>query len=187
MLVLLILGIGILTNCAGPQTFTPPDEFKPVDVQERFVKPFKLRIDKLAQILEKVHNMGKPIPIYLVRKGDTHEFNWEGDIPKDAQIIGYLTEEHNKIVAKIEQGKMMTDIADLLVQRVQVEVELYNTMLELVKLQDVTIQRYRTLWINAENRVLQLQYELKQQRLESKVTLGIVGTIATALVIILAI
>jgi len=184
---LLILGIGILTSCAGPQKFEPQDEFKPIEVAERFNKPFNLRIDKLAEILEKVHKMNKPVPIYLVRKGNTHEFDWEGEVPEDAQIIGYLVKEHNKIVAKVEQGKMMTDIADLLVQRVQVEVELYNSMIELVKLQDVTIQRYRTLWINAENRVLQLQYELKQQRVESKVTLGVVGTIATALVILLAI
>ena len=180
---MLILGIGILTSCAGPQKFEPPDEFKPIEVEERFTKPFKLRIDKLAEILEKVHKMNKPVPIYLVRKGSTNEFNWEGEVPEDAQIIGYLVKEHNKIVAKIEQGKMMTEIADLVVQRVQVEVELYNSMLELVKLQDVTIQRYRTLWITAENRVLQLEYQLKEQRIEHKVTLGVIGTIAVVIAI----
>lgn len=183
---MLILGVGVLTSCAGAQKFEPPDEFKPIEVEERFTKPFKLRIDKLAEILEKVHKMDKPVPIYLVRKGNTSDFDWEGEIPDDAQIIGYLVKEHNKIVAKIEQGKMMTEIADLLVQRVQVEVELYNSMLELVKLQDVTVQRYRTLWINAENRVLQLEYELKQQRIEHKVTLGVVGTVAVAIAVILA-
>jgi hypothetical protein len=80
---------------------------------------------------------------------------------------------------------MMTEIAELLVQRIQIEVELYNSMIELVKLQDVTIQRYRTLWINAENRVVQVEYKLKQQRVEHKVTLGVIGTIAAVIAVAL--
>jgi hypothetical protein len=182
---LLIFGIIALASCAGPQKFEPPDEFKPFDIEQRNIKPFKLRVDKLAQILEKVHKMDKPVPIYLIRKGDTSGFDWEGELPEDAQVIGYLVKEHNKIVAKVQQGKMMTEIAELLVQRIQIEVELYNSMIELVKLQDVTIQRYRTLWINAENRVVQVEYKLKQQRVEHKVTLGVIGTIAAVIAVAL--
>jgi len=80
----------------------------------------------------------------------------------------------------------MAEISELLVQRVQVEVELYNAMLDVVKLQDITIQRYRTLWVNAENRVIQLEYKLEKQRIENKVTLGVIGTIAVAIAIAIA-
>lgn len=186
MIVYMLLGIGLLTSCSTPKEFKPPDEFKPIEMEERFQRPFKLRIDKLKQILHKVHKMNEPVPIILIRKGQTTEFDWEGEVPEDAEVVGYLVEEHNKIVAKIEQGKMMAEISELLVQRVQVEVELYNAMLDVVKLQDITIQRYRTLWVNAENRVIQLEYKLEKQRIENKVTLGVIGTIAVAIAIAIA-
>lgn len=186
MIVYMLLGIGLLTSCVGtPKDFKPPEEFRPIEVEDRFQRPFKLRVDKLKQILDKVHKMGEPVPIILMRKGQSTEFNWEGEVPEDAEVIGYLVEEHNKIVAKIEQGKMMSEIAELLVERVQVEVELYNAMLDVVKLQDITIQRYRTLWINAENRVLQMEYKLEKQRVEHKITLGVIGAIATGFAIVL--
>lgn len=186
MIVYMLLGIGLLTSCASsPKDFKPPDEFKPIEMKERFQRPFKLRIDKLKQILHKVHKMGEPVPIILIRKGQTTEFDWEGEVPEGAEVVGYLVEEHNKIVAKIEQGKMMAEISELLVQRVQVEVELYNAMLDVVKLQDITIQRYRSLWVNAENRVIQLEYKLEKMRIENKVTLGIIGTIAVVIAVAL--
>lgn len=174
----------LLVNCAvNPPKFEPQDEFKPVDIEEKVAKKFTLRIDRLAEILEKVHKLKQPVPILLKRVGNSTEFNWDAEIPPDAEVIGYLVEEHNKIVAKIEQGRMMTEISALLVERIQVEVETYNALIEYAKLTQMTAERYRQLWINAENRVLQLESKMKQQRIEHKITLGIIGSALIAVVI----
>jgi hypothetical protein len=83
----------------------------------------------------------------------------------------------------MEQGNMMTEISELLVARIQIEVETYNALIEYCKLLQATADMYRTLWINAENRVLQLEHKLKWQRIESKMTIGLT---ALGLIVILA-
>jgi uncharacterized protein YhbP (UPF0306 family) len=177
-----VLGLLVTTSCA-PAVFTPNDDYNPINIEEKVAKKFNLRIDKLKKILTTVHKMEKPMPIYLARQGSSNKFNFEGEVPKDAQIVGYLVKEHNKIVAKMEQGNMMTEISELLVARIQIEVETYNALIEYCKLLQATADMYRTLWINAENRVLQLEHKLKWQRIESKMTIGLT---ALGLIVILA-
>ena len=172
--------LGLITSCAGPKPFQPNDNFQPINIEEKVAKKFNLNIGKLKVILEKVHKMGEPIPIYMERKGVTDQWIAEGEVPDDAHIIGYLVKEHNKIVAKIEQGNMMTDISELLLARVQIEVETYNALIEYCKLMQATAEQYRQLWINAETRVLELEHKLKWQRIENKITFLItaIGVIA---------
>jgi hypothetical protein len=171
-----------MTSCS-PAVFTPNDEYNPISIEEKVAKKFNLRVDKLKNILETVHKMDKPMPIFLARQGTSNKFNFEGEVPKDAKIVGYLVKEHNKIVAKMEQGNMMAEISELLVARIQIEVETYNALIEYCKLLQATADMYRTLWINAENRVLQLEHKLKWQRIESKATIALT---AIGLIVILA-
>jgi len=184
---LILLGIGLLSlsNCIGTVKFEPKDNFQPINIEDKVAKKFTLQVDKLAEILEKVHKIGVPVPIILKRVKSTENFVWEGEIPPDAEIIGYLVPEHNKIVAKIEQGKLMSEISELLVQRVQIEVETYNALIDYAKLQQVIIEHYRSLWINAETRVLELQHELTVQKIEDRAILGVVTAAGIVAVIIL--
>lgn len=182
--VIVILSVlGLLTSsCAAPQ-FVPNDNFNPVNIEEKVAKKFNLRIDKLQRILQTVHKMDKPLPIFMSRQGNSNAYKVEGKVPKDAKIVGYLVKEHNKIVAKFEQGNMMAEISELLVARIQIEVETYNALIDYVKLMQATAEQYRTLWIGAENRVLQLEHELKWKRIEHKATLVLT---AIGLIVLLA-
>lgn len=179
--VLVMLGL-LISGCAAPQ-FVPNDDFNPVNIEEKVAKKFNLRVDKLKNILQTVHKMDKPLPIFMSRQANTDTYKVEGDVPKDAQIVGYIVKEHNKIVAKFEQGNMMAEISELLVARIQIEVETYNALIDYCRLMQATAEQYRTLWINAENRVLQLEHELKWKRIEHKATLILT---AIGLIIILA-
>lgn len=181
MIVLATLGL-LSSGCAAPQ-FIPNDDFNPVSIEEKVAKKFNLRVDKLRNILQTVHKMDKPLPIFMSRQANTDIYKVEGDVPKDAKIVGYIVKEHNKIVAKFEQGNMMAEISELLVARIQIEVETYNALIDYCKLMQATAEQYRTLWINAENRVLQLEHELKWKRIEHKATLVLT---AIGLIIILA-
>lgn len=179
---ILFVCLFFLTACAAPQ-FVPNDNFNPISIEEKVAKKFNLRVDKLQNILQTVHKMEKPLPIFMSRQANTDTYKVEGDVPKDAKIVGYLVKEHNKIVAKFEQGNMMAEISELLVARIQIEVETYNALIEYCKLIQATAEQYRTLWINAENRVLQLEHELKWKRIEHKATLVLT---AIGLIVILA-
>jgi hypothetical protein len=185
---LLMILLSVLTfSCAKGAKFEPEDHFEEVNVEQQIAKKFTLRVDKLSVILEKVHKMKEPVPIILFRKdNNSPEFVPETldleNLPEGASIIGYLVEDNNKIVAKLQQGKMMTEIAELLVERVRIEVETYNALIEYTKLMQLTAKRYRSLWIAAEQRVNNLEADAQNKRLEYKAT--IFGTIASAIAVI---
>lgn len=177
----LLCVLGIMTSLAcTPPTFVPKDNFPELNIEEQVAKKFNLRVDKMKKYLETIHKMDKPVPIILVRDGKTKTFEFDGNVPEDAVIVGYLVKEHNKLVARIEHGNLMGDTAELLSMYIQIEVEMYNLLIDYAQLQHDLAKQYRAMWIDAENRRLIAEHELKIQRWEHKLTIvgGVLGIIA---------
>lgn len=177
----LLCVLGITTSLAcTPPAFVPKDNFPELNIEEQVAKKFNLRVDKMKKYLETIHKMDKPVPIIMVREGKTKTFDWDGSIPEGGVVVGYLVKEHNKLAARIEHGNLMGDTAELLTQYIQIEVEMYNLLIDYAQLQHDLAKQYRAMWIDAENRRLVAEHELKIQRWEHKLTIvgGILGIIA---------
>lgn len=176
----LLCVLGILISSCAPPTFVPKDNFPEINIEEQIAKKFNLRVDKMRQYLETIHKMDKPVPIILVRKGNTNTFEYDGSVPEDGVIVGYLVKEHNKLVARIEHGNLMGDTAELLAQYIQIEVEMYNLLIDYCQLQQDLAKTYRTMWIDAENRRLIAEHDLKIERWEHRLTIfgGVLGIVA---------
>lgn len=177
---LIMLGLLVsLASCAAPK-FVPKDHFEDIDIEERVAKKFNLRVDKMRKYLETIHKIDKPVPIVMIRKGESHEFYLDKELPKDAVVVGYLVREHNKLVARIEHGNLMADTAELLADYIRIEVEMYNLMIDYAQLQHDLARHYRTMWIDAENRRLQAEHDAKIERWEHRLSIfgGILGIVA---------
>lgn len=176
----LCVALGIMVSACTPPTFVPKDNFPEINIEEQIAKKFNLRVDKMRKYLETIHKMDEPVPIILVRKGNTKTFEWNGNIPEDGVLVGYLVKEHNKLVARIEHGNLMGDTAELLSQYIQIEVEMYNLLIDYCQLQHDLAKQYRAMWIDAENRRLIAEHELKIERWEHRLTIfgGVLGIIA---------
>jgi len=175
---LCVLGM-LISACAAPK-FVPQDNFPEVNIEEQIAKKFNLNVEKMRKYLETIHKMDKPVPIIMMRKGTTNTFEYDGNIPKDGILIGYLVKEHDKLVAKIEHGNLMAETAELLSQYIQVEVEMYNLLIDYCQLQHDLAKTYRTMWIDAENRRLLAEHDLRVERWEHRLTIfgGVLGIVA---------
>jgi len=130
------------------------------------------RIESYTLELENL-KIDKPIPIFLTRDGQLID-------AKNAEIIGYLIKEHNKITAKILQGNEYRKIIDLLVKKINVQIEIINSTREFVELEQVQKEAYRKLWIDSQNMVITLEHQRKWDDIIHKATtiLMAIGMIA---------
>ena len=173
-----------ISNCA-PKPFIPKDDFPELRAHALELKKFNLRIDKLRKYLETVHKLDKPKPIILKKSGEVY-IRVDGEPAADEEVIAYAVREHNKIVAKVQHGHMMADIAEALVELHNIKIEMYNSMIDYVRLQNDMAKHYRLLWIEAENRKLYAEYELKMEKWENKATnFGAILGIAVILILTL--
>jgi replication initiation and membrane attachment protein DnaB len=179
--VLALLATFGLSSCA-PQPFIPKDDFPELRTHALELKKFSLRIDKMRKYLETIHKLDAPKPIILKKSGEVY-IRVDGQPAEDEEIIAYAVKEHNKIVAKIQHGHMMADIAEALVELHNIKIEMYNAMIDYVRLQNDMAQHYRQLWIEAENRKLIAEYELRMEKWSNKATTA--GTILGVAVILL--
>ena len=173
-----------LSNCA-PRPFVPKDDFPELRTHALGLKKFNLNIDKLRKYLERVHKLNEPKPIILKKSGEVY-IRVDGEPAEDEEVIAYAVREHNKIVAKVHHGHMMGDIAEALVDLHNIKIEMYNTMIDYVQLQNDMAKHYRQMWIDETNRRLFAEYQLKMEKWENKATwVGVIGGIAVVLMLAL--
>jgi len=113
--------------------------------------------------------MDEPKPIILKKSGEVY-IRVDGEPAADEEVIAYAVREHNKIVAKVQHGNMMGDIAEALVELHNIKIEMYNSMIDYVQLQNDMAKHYRQLWIEETNRRLLAEYELKMEKWQNKAT-----------------
>ena len=168
MIALLLFTTLGLSNCA-PKPFIPKDDFPELRTHALELKKFNLRIDKMKRYLETIHKLDKPKPIILKKSGEVY-IRIDGEPAADEEVIAYAIREHNKIVAKVQHGNMMIEIAEALVELHNIKIEMYNSMIDYVRLQNDMAKHYRQLWIEETNRRLYAEYELKIEKFENKAT-----------------
>jgi len=179
--VLTLLATFGLSSCA-PSAFIPKDDFPELRTHVLELKKFSLRIDKMRKYLETIHKLDEPKPIILKKNGEVY-IRVDGQPADDEEVIAYAVAEHNKIVAKVRHGHMMADIAEALVELHNIKIEMYNSMIDYVRLQNDMAKHYRQLWIEAENGKLLAEYELRMEKWSNKATT--VGTVLGIAVILL--
>jgi hypothetical protein len=168
LIVFALLATFGLSNCA-PQPFIPKDDFPELRTHALDLKKFNLRIDKAKKYLETIHKLTEPKPIILKKSGEVY-IRVDGQPAEDEEVIAYAVKEHNKIVAKVRHGHMMAEIAEALVELHNIKIEMYNAMIDYVRLQNDMAKHYRGMWIEEYNKRLMAEYELKMEKFSNKAT-----------------
>jgi len=181
LIVLMLFTTLGISSCA-PKPFIPKDDFPELRTHALELKKFSLRMDKIKRYLKTIHKLDAPKPIILKKSGEVY-IRVDGEPAADEEVIAYAVMEHNKIVAKVQHGNMIADIATALVELHNIKIEMYNSMIDYVRLQNDMAKHYRTLWIEEYNRRLMAEYELRMEKWSNKATTA--GTILGVAVILL--
>lgn len=164
IVILALVGIG----CAHPKPFEP---FKPPEIKFEKTAIYELDITKLKK-------PDKPVQIWLDEK-----FKPTEDETK-VQFIAFAPSEFAKIVAL---NRLYNDQQEIIVKQIELvnlNIEIVNSLKQLMALKNAEINEYISLWANAENAYRSERYEHQMNNLVNRTAMYL---IAIGSVILLAV
>jgi len=98
--------------------------------------------DLLTEIEQR--KIEKPIPI-------------EMQTPDGKEVIGYLVKEHDKLVAKVRQGKEYHEVAKLYFEKLGIQTRLLNSMIDLLQLEQARGDTYYKIFVDTQNQLIKME------------------------------
>lgn len=162
-----IVSLVFLSSCAAPK-FTPPQQFDDYKVDWDKIAQFHTipSVKKMDEWIKKVHD-AKPLnPKIIEYEGETY--------------IAYTVDNHRELLKQLIHGRLGWAIAEDMKKQLETNQEVLKQVIALAKLVELKSEMYRSLWIDAENKYLQLEYQVKIDNIIHKVSFAafIVATLA---------
>lgn len=153
------ISLVFLASCAAPK-FTPPPQFNDTPVDWDKIATFRTipSVEKMDEWMKKVHD-AKPLePRIIEYEGETY--------------IAYTIDNHRELLKQLIHGRLGWAIAEDMRKQLESNQEVLKQVVTLAKLVELKSQMYRSLWVDSENKYLQLEYQVKIDNIVHKVTFG---------------
>lgn len=152
--------LAFLTASCAPGRFEPPKHFDdaPIDFDAIVQMHTVPNVQKMDAWAEKIHKAAALNPVIIEKDGVTY--------------IAYTVEDHRELLKQLHHGRLGWSIAEDMKKQLVINQQVLQQVVLLAKIIDVKSQLYRGMWINAETKYMQLEYQVKIDNIIHKVSMG---------------